>query len=203
MSIDRASGDPMRFAVLAILAEGAAHGYAVHRVLETRFGDLLEPNYGRVYQLLAGLERSGWVACSERRTGRRPPRRVYELSGRGADALAAWLAAPAARGAVLAPEMLVRLLVARSRGLDVGERIDAEIARARDALACAGGEVAASGSTGEGDPVVRLFALSRRLRAMADLRALEEGRDWFTPRRAAPAGAARVRATASRRAPAG
>lgn len=193
--------DPTRFAVLAILAEQPSHGYAVHRILEERFGDLLEPNYGRVYQVLATLERAGWIAGSERRSGRRPARRVYAVERGGDEALAAWLGAEPPRGEILSTDFFVRLAVARGRGLDVLPGLDAEIRRARVALDCAGGRRPPDDGVGPADPVLALLALSRRLRASADLSALEVARGWLDPAsatgpppRMAPQGARRHRA---------
>lgn len=192
--------DPTRFAVLSILADQPAHGYAVHRILEERFGDLLEPNYGRVYQVLAALERAGWIAGNERRTGRRPARRVYAVERRGDEALSTWLRAGPPRGEILSADFLVRLAVARSRGLDVLPGLDAEVERARVALDCAGGRLPSDEGIGPGDPVPALLALSRRLRAAADLRALEAARAWFCPA-AGPRGAVPASAPPAHRAP--
>jgi DNA-binding PadR family transcriptional regulator len=80
---------PVRFThstalVLVALARGTRHGF-----------DLLEETglqSGTVYPILrrlesAGLVRSRWEAVQRARDEGRPPRRYYELSGAGAEAL--------------------------------------------------------------------------------------------------------------------
>jgi PadR family transcriptional regulator, regulatory protein PadR len=70
--------------VLVALARGTRHGF-----------DLLEETglqSGTVYPILrrlesAGLVRSRWEAVQRARDEGRPPRRYYELSGAGAEAL--------------------------------------------------------------------------------------------------------------------
>jgi PadR family transcriptional regulator PadR len=70
--------------VLCALAQGVRHGF-----------DLLEETgleSGTVYPILrrlerAGLVRSRWEAVQRARSEGRPPRRYYELTGAGAEAL--------------------------------------------------------------------------------------------------------------------
>lgn len=68
--------------VLATLAEGAAHGYAVIEQLKARSGGAFDLAEGTVYPVLHRLEAEGllasaWSAASGRR------RRVYRLTRRG------------------------------------------------------------------------------------------------------------------------
>jgi len=91
--------------LLGILGQGPAHGYAIIARLRDRSGGAFDLPEGTVYPALHRLEkqrliRSRWAETSGRR------RRVYELSGAGADALiertAEWRSFAAAVGAVLA-----------------------------------------------------------------------------------------------------
>jgi DNA-binding PadR family transcriptional regulator len=68
--------------ILAVLAGGPMHGYAVIEALKEKSGGVLELPEGTVYPALHRLERDGllssvWSAESGRR------RRVYELTRRG------------------------------------------------------------------------------------------------------------------------
>lgn len=68
--------------LLAILADGPAHGYAVIEQLRRRSEDVFDLAEGTVYPALHRLERSGlvgsrWDEAAPRR------RRVYELSDQG------------------------------------------------------------------------------------------------------------------------
>src|SRR3954451_1594182 len=72
--------------LLAVLAPGAAHGYAVISALRERSNGEFDLPEGTVYPALHKLERDGLVQSScEAAAGRR--RRVYSLTDRGAEAL--------------------------------------------------------------------------------------------------------------------
>jgi len=73
--------------LLAILADGSAHGYAVIEALRVRSNGLFDLPEGTVYPALhrlesQGLLRSRWQSDAPRR------RRVYELTLKGKQALA-------------------------------------------------------------------------------------------------------------------
>ena len=67
--------------VLAVLAEGPLHGYAVIEALKQRSAGKLALPEGTVYPVLHRLERAGLLASQWSRNGRR--RRVYRLTARG------------------------------------------------------------------------------------------------------------------------
>lgn len=72
--------------LLAILAAGPMHGYAVIQELRRRSSGRFELAEGTVYPALQRLERSGLVASSwSAESGRR--RRIYTLTKRGSRAL--------------------------------------------------------------------------------------------------------------------
>jgi DNA-binding PadR family transcriptional regulator len=73
--------------VLAVLADGAKHGYAVIESLKRRSGEALDLPEGTVYPVLHRLEKnrlleSTWSVVGGRR------RRTYELTAQGQEALA-------------------------------------------------------------------------------------------------------------------
>jgi DNA-binding PadR family transcriptional regulator len=73
--------------VLAVLADGAKHGYAVIEALRQRSGDALDLPEGTVYPALHRLEKDGLLASTwSVVSGRR--RRTYQLTERGQEALA-------------------------------------------------------------------------------------------------------------------
>ena len=75
------------FLLLAIVADGPAHGYAIIEELKRRSGGAFDLPEGTVYPALHRLEQSGLLASSwESGTARR--RRVYRVTGRGRRALA-------------------------------------------------------------------------------------------------------------------
>jgi len=74
--------------LLATIASGASHGYAVIKALRERSGELLDLPDGTMYPALhrlesAGLVESGWSSDGGRR------KRVYELTEAGREALEA------------------------------------------------------------------------------------------------------------------
>jgi len=78
--------DPSRFSdpsllILASLAAGPKHGYAMILDIEEFSGTRLEP--GTLYGAIARLERRGWIAGLESPDRRRP----YELTAGGEQAL--------------------------------------------------------------------------------------------------------------------
>lgn len=93
--------------ILAVLASGPLHGYAVIEQLRIRTGGAIALPSGTIYPALHRLERTGLVEGRwSTETGRR--RRVYSLSGAGRDALSGrrrtWLEFASAIDRVLAPE---------------------------------------------------------------------------------------------------
>lgn len=74
--------------LLSVLRSGPAHGYAVIAALRDQSDGAFDLQEGTVYPALHRLERQGLVASGwTDGVGRR--RRVYELTGNGAAALAA------------------------------------------------------------------------------------------------------------------
>lgn len=67
--------------ILAVLATGPLHGYAVIDALKRRSGGELDLPEGTVYPALHRLERMGLLVSSWSDGGRR--RRVYELTAKG------------------------------------------------------------------------------------------------------------------------
>ena len=72
--------------VLATLADGPAHGYAVIEELKRRSGGAFDLPEGTVYPVLHRLEAEGLLA-SEWSEGAGRKRRVYRLTRRGRGAL--------------------------------------------------------------------------------------------------------------------
>jgi len=105
----------LRYALLALLAEGEAHGYRLLKLFNQRLGPFWHPNIGQVYQLLHELERRGLVVRRDQPFGTRV-RRLFRLTSRGERALATWLTRRPGWPAPLRDEIFVRLLAAERRG---------------------------------------------------------------------------------------
>lgn len=105
----------LRYALLALLAEGDAHGYEILKRFERRLGPHWHPNIGQVYQLLHELEARGFTQRRDVTVGTRL-RRVFRLTDRGARALDTWAARKPGWPPPLRDEVYVRLLAAEHRG---------------------------------------------------------------------------------------
>jgi DNA-binding PadR family transcriptional regulator len=105
----------LRYALLALLGEGEAHGYELLKRFNRRIGPFWHPNIGQIYQLLQELEERGFVSRRDERAGTRA-RRVVRLTARGRRALDTWLTRRPAWPAPLRDEFLVRLLAAEPGG---------------------------------------------------------------------------------------
>jgi PadR family transcriptional regulator, regulatory protein PadR len=73
--------------LLAVVADGPAHGYGIVEELRRRSDAALDLPEGTVYPALHRLERQGWLASDWQTVdGRR--RRVYRVTRRGQETLA-------------------------------------------------------------------------------------------------------------------
>jgi DNA-binding PadR family transcriptional regulator len=138
----------LRYALLALLLDGEAHGYGLLKRFNERVGPFWHPNIGQVYQLLHELERRGLVSRRDEHARGRV-RRIFRLTARGERALRTWLARRPSWPAPLREEILVRLLAAEHGGaaevLGQLERQEAEYRRyvsvVEEETAHAGGSV--------------------------------------------------------------
>lgn len=71
--------------VMAILAEGPCHGYAIARAIERRSGQVLGVKEGTLYPALRVLEQDGFIEGQWETLESGPARKVYKLTkaGRG------------------------------------------------------------------------------------------------------------------------
>src|SRR3954466_1466416 len=115
----------MRLPLLALLANGPAHGYELKLAMEQRFGSVLPPlNAGQIYTTLSRLERDRLVDDDAVAQNGRPNKRVYRLTQEGHAELERWVAdsTPATR---LKDDFFIKLVLARSAGIaDPLELID-------------------------------------------------------------------------------
>jgi DNA-binding PadR family transcriptional regulator len=125
----------MRFPLLALLANGPAHGYELKTAMEQRFGAVLPPlNAGQIYTTLGRLERDGLVDDDAVAQNGRPNKRVYRLTEKGKLELAGWVAdsTPQTR---LKDDFFIKLVLARGAGIaDPVELIDRQRAAYLQAL---------------------------------------------------------------------
>lgn len=109
----------IRHALLALLSDGAKHGFQLAQDFEAGTGEMWPLNTGQVYTTLQRLERDGLVAVDDAGDG---PQHVFELTDAGREELAAWLRTPPDLSVPPRDELVIKLLVAlRVPGVDVIE----------------------------------------------------------------------------------
>ena len=165
----------MRYAFLALLGSQPRHGYELKLALDQIFDDALPPiNAGQIYTTLARLERDGLVQSARVAQSSRPDKRVYELTPAGREALAAWLAEPAA-GPQLKDEFFMKLVLARLPGIDGGHDPAALIGRQRRAYLQSLRDLADLAARKESDsnPTALLLIEGAILHLQADLKWLD------------------------------
>jgi PadR family transcriptional regulator PadR len=69
--------------ILAVLAHGPSHGYAIAREIERRSREALRLGEGSLYPALRALEADGLVTSEWQPQGSGPARRVYALTEAG------------------------------------------------------------------------------------------------------------------------
>ena len=74
--------------VLAVLAGGPQHGYALAREIEQRSGSALKPGEGTLYPALRALEGEGYITGAWEIQPSGPARKVYSLTDQGRGELA-------------------------------------------------------------------------------------------------------------------
>ena len=105
----------LRYALLALLADGEAHGYQLLKSFNQRLGPFWHPNIGQVYQILHDLEQRGLIVRRDVTVGTRL-RRMFRLTGRGAAALRTWVGRRPAWPPPLRDEIFVRCLAVEPQG---------------------------------------------------------------------------------------
>ncbi|MGW2282330.1 PadR family transcriptional regulator [Streptomyces sp. NPDC001770] len=81
----------MRLPLLALLAQGPAHGYELKRDLEQLLGAAYpQTNIGQIYVTLGRLEKSGLIDGEEVQQSSRPNKKIYHLTDAGREAVLAW-----------------------------------------------------------------------------------------------------------------
>jgi PadR family transcriptional regulator PadR len=72
--------------ILAVLAEGPAHGYVIARAIEDKSGQVLNLREGSLYPALRVLEHQQFIVSSWDIQERGPARKVYTLTDTGREA---------------------------------------------------------------------------------------------------------------------
>ena len=113
-SVMLSSGTPVRFALLAFLADRPAHGYELKQRFEHSVGNVWPLNVGQVYDALKRLERDGLIAPLADAGGERRP---FEATAAGSALAREWFERAVEAAAPQRDEFAIRLLVAQATGI--------------------------------------------------------------------------------------
>ncbi|GAA2637626.1 helix-turn-helix transcriptional regulator [Dactylosporangium fulvum] len=107
----------VKFALLALFADGPRYGYQLRTEFEERTGGTWPINVGQVYTTLERLERDGLVAAEGTNA---EGRAVYAITEAGRTALDGWFSAPVTDTDRPRSELAIKLLMAATTpGIDV------------------------------------------------------------------------------------
>ena len=109
--------------LLGLLEREPRHGYDLAREFTsgTLLGEIVHLEPSMLYAYLKKLEGAGQVRSIVQAQGSRPPRKVFELTDDGVQALEAWLTEPVEHTRDLRLEFLLKLAIARERAGDPAE----------------------------------------------------------------------------------
>jgi PadR family transcriptional regulator, regulatory protein AphA len=110
----------MEYALLGFLRDEPSYPYQVHQRLEqTPMLHLVwQIKQRQTYALLERLEEAGFLESSTVVQGRRPPRRMVQLTERGRAMFAEWLVQPVAHGRAFRQEFMAKLYFAQHAGAE-------------------------------------------------------------------------------------
>lgn len=99
----------IRESLLALLAEGPTHGFALKKAFEARTGGMWPLNVGQVYTTLGRLVRDGAVA---ELPGSDDGQKRYEITDAGRAELADWYATPRERAVPDRDDVVIKVVMA-------------------------------------------------------------------------------------------
>jgi PadR family transcriptional regulator AphA len=123
---------PSEWAVLALLAEGPTHGFAIARAMaeDGEIGKVWSLRRARVYYAIEALTRLGLAEAAGTEASRTGPERtVLRITPVGGRAVADWLDVPVEHVRDARSLLLLKLLFQGRRGGDPGPLLDAQRVR--------------------------------------------------------------------------
>lgn len=166
---------PLAHAVLGLLGDGPAHGYALKASFDAAVGpEWGSLNIGHLYQVLDRLRRDGLVESRVVPQLSRPDRTVYEITEPGRVELARWLETPTPRQSGHRDDQVLKVMAAARAGADAVR----DITRLQRSYLY--GElrtVRALRSEHAADPLLRILLDSAAVHIEADLRLADRVED--------------------------
>jgi DNA-binding PadR family transcriptional regulator len=168
--MDYQSSLPLEQALLGLVMQEPAHGYALHQRAEEGLGRIWYIGMSNVYGTLKDLEEAGQVE-SAREEGSYPQRKVYRITAEGRRSFMAWVRQPVLAVRDMRVELLAKLYFFCALDLEGMEALlDAQAAWCRERL----GQLEQRMALGIEDDFERLVSNFRRHRIRATLDWLEK-----------------------------
>jgi DNA-binding PadR family transcriptional regulator len=123
---------PGEWAVLAVIAQGPSHGFAVWRKLEPggEIGRVWSMTRPRVYRAIDDLAACGLIAAvAEAKGGRGPTRSIYRVTDDGRARVSAWLATPVEHVREVRSDLLLKLAFVHAAGESLAPLLAAQEAQ--------------------------------------------------------------------------
>jgi len=98
----------LKYALLALIAERARHGYDLKSAFEQAMAGTWPVNIGQIYTTLGRLERDELVESEVVEQDTRPDRKVYRITEKGEKELDRWLSEPIEIGPPLRDDVYVK-----------------------------------------------------------------------------------------------
>lgn len=154
----------MEYALLGFVRDGPSYPYQVHRQLEqtAMLHMVWHLKQRQTYALLERLEEEGLLASTTLEQGRRPPRRMLQLTVQGLAAYCRWVVQPVAHGRAFRQEFMAKLYFAQREGSDtVAALINRQIAACNEWLGAFQRQLAADTSADRLDWLVIQFRIGQ------------------------------------------
>lgn len=152
------------YGLLGFVRAQPLHGYEIAQRLQATeaLGLAWHWKQSQIYAELGHLEQEGYLTSTVAAQGARPPRRVFQLTARGAAAFADWLARPVPHSRDFQLEFPVKLFFAQQEGDAAAQAL---LARQEEACRSWLADLRAQDRQGAGDPsyarLVQQFHLSQ------------------------------------------
>lgn len=159
---------PLHHAVLALLADRAAHGYELKTSFEQAVGEQWGGlNIGHLYQILDRLARDGLIESERQPQPVKPDRMVHHLTAAGRAELERWLGEASVRTRGYRDDFFLKVMAAVQSGDPA--MLAGVLSRQRAHLLRELRSLADARALTEGSPVTSLLVTAAELHARADL----------------------------------
>ncbi len=100
---------PARYAILGLLTQQPMHGYDIDGQFDKGLRRVCHVNISQIYAYLKTMEERGWVESETIYQKSNPPKRVFHVTDKGREEMAAWLREPVVADRQIRDELLTKI----------------------------------------------------------------------------------------------